>query len=69
MRDKVKEQVLYIVAWNESACLRQQASFWRQLWLDCGCPSVGVTATIRRLNSGTRLNQGEDYKLTKLCTM
>ena len=35
-----------VAGWNESACLlKQQASFWHQL---CGCPSVGVTATIRK---------------------
>ena len=38
-----------VAGWNESACLlKQQASFWHQLWVDCGCPSVGVTATIRK---------------------
>ena len=38
-----------VTGWNESACLlKQQAFFWHQLWVDCGCPSVGVTATIRK---------------------
>ena len=38
-----------VAGWNESACfLKQQASFWHQLWVDCGCPSAGVTATIRK---------------------
>ena len=33
----------HVAGWNESACF-----FWHQLWVDCGCPSAGVTATIRK---------------------
>ena len=38
-----------VAGWNESACfLKQQASSWHQLWVDCGCPSARVTATIKK---------------------
>jgi len=34
---------------NESACLlKQQVSFWHQLWVDIGYPSGGVIAAIRK---------------------
>jgi len=38
-----------VAGWNESACLfKQQASFWHQLWVDCGYPSGGVVTAIRK---------------------
>ena len=38
-----------VAGWNVSACLlKRQASFWHQLWVDCGSPSAGVAAEIKK---------------------
>ena len=38
-----------VAGWNDSArLLKRQASFWHQLWVDCGSPSAGVTAEIKK---------------------
>ena len=38
-----------VARWNVSArLLKHQASFWHQLWVDCGSLSAGVTAEIKK---------------------
>ena len=38
-----------VAGWNVSArLLKRQASFWHQLWVDCGSPSAGVIAEIKK---------------------
>ena len=38
-----------VAGWNDSASfLKQHASFWHQIWTECGSPSVGVVAQIKK---------------------
>ena len=38
-----------VAGWNDSASfLKQQASFWHQIWTECGSPSAGIVAQIKK---------------------
>ena len=40
----------HVAGWNDSTSfLKQQASFWHQIWTECGSPSVGVVAQINKI--------------------
>ena len=49
-KDCIPVQRKCVAGWNDSASfLKQQASFWHQIWTECGSPSVGVVAQMSKI--------------------